>query len=189
MYAYTYLPLLTFVNFFLFFFMNPFPSFCVWTCYIIQVLIFYHPSVDIVYYHPGVDKSLSRCGDLSRIAWSSSHLPLELLPRPLPTVSPFFVALAGKKLSGKVMTIQKKLFVHVCVFFFFRNNFSNFNTPVKFRGMEFQGPLWSPMRLFPNIVFFLFVLVVPGLYGSIYRFRQKHATTTLGWYQTYQKLL
>ena len=64
----------------------------------------------------------------------------------------------------------------------FRYNFSNFYAPVKYRGVEFQGPLWAPMRLFPNIAFFSFILIVPVLYGAIFRFRKKHTTTTLGWY-------
>ena len=67
-------------------------------------------------------------------------------------------------------------------FFFFRHNFSNFYKTDKFLGAEFRGALWDPKRLLPNIPIFLFVLVVPTLYGIIYRFRKKHTTTSLGWY-------
>ena len=65
---------------------------------------------------------------------------------------------------------------------FFRNNFSNFYKPDKFHGTEFLGPIWAPMRLLPNIPVFLFLLVVPALYGNIYIFRKKHSTTTIGWF-------
>ena len=65
--------------------------------------------------------------------------------------------------------------------FSLRYNLSNFyTTPVKFHGVEFQGPIWAPTRLFPNIANFSFVLIVPVLYGAIFRFRKKHTTTTLG---------
>ena len=46
--------------------------------------------------------------------------------------------------------------------------------------MELQGPLWAPKRLFPNLITLAFVLIVPILYGAIYSFRRKHATTMLG---------
>ena len=69
-------------------------------------------------------------------------------------------------------------------FFFFRYNLSNFyTTAVKFRGVEFQGAFWDPTRLLPNIVNFSFVIIVPALYGSIFRFRRKHTATTLGGYR------
>ena len=74
-------------------------------------------------------------------------------------------------------------------FSFFRYNFSNFYKPTSTNGEEFRGALWSPMRLLPNIPIFLFVLVVPTLYGIIYRFRKKHTTTTLGWYLLRTKLV
>ena len=48
--------------------------------------------------------------------------------------------------------------------------------------MELQGPLWAPKRLFPNLITLAFVLIVPILYGTIYSFRRKHATTMLGLY-------
>ena len=72
-----------------------------------------------------------------------------------------------------------------CLFqnFSFRYNLSDFYTPVKFHGVEFQGPFWLPRRLFPNIVNFSFVLIVPGLYGAIFRFRKKHTTAIQGWHQ------
>ena len=69
-----------------------------------------------------------------------------------------------------------------CSCLFFRHNFSNFYKPDKFHGTEFLGPIWAPMRLLPNIPVFLFLLVVPALYGNIYIFRKKHSTTTIGWY-------
>ena len=69
-----------------------------------------------------------------------------------------------------------------CLFFSLRHNFSNFYKPDKFQGVEFLGPIWAPMRLLPNIPTFMFILVVPALYGNIYRFRKKHSTTTPGWY-------
>ena len=74
-------------------------------------------------------------------------------------------------------------------FFFFRYNFSNFYKPTSTNGAEFRGPIWTPMRLLPNIPIFLFVLVVPTLYGIIYRFRKKHSTTSLGWYILRTKLV
>ena len=46
--------------------------------------------------------------------------------------------------------------------------------------MELQGPLWAPKRLLPNLITLAFVLIVPILYGAIYSFRRKHATTMLG---------
>ena len=75
----------------------------------------------------------------------------------------------------------RKKHLHGNVFFSLRHNFSNFFKPDKFRGVEFLGPIWAPMRLLPNIPTFMFILVVPALYGNIYRFRKKHSTTTLGW--------
>ena len=46
--------------------------------------------------------STPRCGHLSRIASSSSPLPLEFLPRPPVRVSPFFVASVGRSSSGNL---------------------------------------------------------------------------------------
>ena len=77
--------------------------------------------------------------------------------------------------------LKKKKPTWKCLFFSLRHNFSNFFKPDKFRGVEFLGPIWAPMRLLPNIPTFMFILVVPALYGNIYRFRKKHSTTTLGW--------
>ena len=56
----------------------------------------------------------------------------------------------------------------------------DFYTPAKIGGVELQGPLWAPKRLFPNLITLAFVLIVPILYGTIYSFRRKHATTMLG---------
>ena len=62
----------------------------------------------------------------------------------------------------------------------FRFNLSDFFAPAKFHGVEFQGPVWVPTRLLPNIVGSLFVIIVPCLYGAIFRFRKKHTITTQG---------
>ena len=119
----------------------------------------------------------SRCGHLYRVASFSYHLPLVFLWQPPRITSPFFVASEKKRFSGDRLTIRNwRLKIY-----FVRNPLSNFYKPVKFGGVEFRGPLWAPYRLFPNIVTFLFVLVVPGLYGAIYKFRKTHTTTTLGW--------
>ena len=116
-----------------------------------------------------------RCGHVSKVAWSCSLLPPASSSPPRITTSHFFAASAERRLSGGGCNLQSGNF-------FLRHNFSNFYKPDKFRGVEFQGPLWAPMRLFPNIATFAFVIVVPALYGNIYRFRKKHTTTALGWW-------
>ena len=117
---------------------------------------------------------LPRCGHLSKVGSSCSLSP-PASSEPLLPISHFFVASADRKLSGE--PTKKTLGI-----FFFRHNFSNFYKPTFTNGAEFRGALWDPKRLLPNIPIFLFVLVVPTLYGIIYRFRKKHTTTTLGWY-------
>ena len=88
--------------------------------------------------------------------------------------------------TGSFQVIRQK---KIGDFSFFRYNFSNFYKPTSTNGAEFCGPIWTPMRLLPNIPIFLFVLVVPTLYGIIYRFRKKHTTTSLGWYLLRSKLV
>ena len=89
-------------------------------------------------------------------------------------------SLPGQRRTFQVRKIKKKI-QGFRIIFSLRYNLSNFyTTPVKFHGVEFQGPVWAPTRLFPNIANFSFVLIVPVLYGAIFRFRKKHTTTTLG---------
>ena len=84
--------------------------------------------------------------------------------------------MAEKSFSGDYL----KSLVENYLVLSFRFNLSDFFAPVKFHGVEFQGPLWVPTRLFPNIVGSSFVLIVPCLYGAIFRFRKEHTITIQG---------
>ena len=125
------------------------------------------------------DITLSRCGHLFRDHFFSLPLPPAFSSQPPVPASPFFAAWTEKRSSGD-LTISRAPEKYIASF---RHNLSNFFTPVKFHGAEFQGPLWLPQRLFPNIVNFAFVLFVPAMYGAIFRFRKNHTTRTQGWYQ------
>ena len=125
-----------------------------------------------------VFKKSFRCGPLSSDHFFSPQFAPAFLSQPPGQISPFFVALAGKNFSGADNLNGFR------IIFSFRYNLLNFyTTPVKYHGVEFQGPFWAPTRLFPNIVNFSFVLIVPCLYGAIFRFRKQHTTTIQGWHQ------
>ena len=46
--------------------------------------------------------------------------------------------------------------------------------------LDLKGPFWSPPRLYLNFVLFAFAILVPLLYGALFRFRRAHAVTVLG---------
>ena len=141
-----------------------------------------------------------RCGRL--FGFLSCHFqlpPPQLSPSPL-IASLFCVASAVRSLSGYCLIliltltffklakqifqkVQKKLLWFAFVKYYIsslRYITVDFYTLAKSGGVELQGPLWAPKRLFPNLITLAFVLIVPILYGAIYSFRRKHATTMLG---------
>jgi hypothetical protein len=46
--------------------------------------------------------------------------------------------------------------------------------------MFLKGSIWSPHRLFTILTTLSFIVLVPVLYGAIYRARRAHALTALG---------
>ena len=46
--------------------------------------------------------------------------------------------------------------------------------------MVLKGAIWSPPRLYMNLTGGAFVLLVPVLYGAIYRALRAHALTAVG---------
>ena len=50
-----------------------------------------------------------------------------------------------------------------------RYNVQNFNAGVVASGLNIKGPIWRPVRLVMNLILFAFVLIVPVLYGIIFR--------------------
>ena len=53
--------------------------------------------------------------------------------------------------------------------FLLRYNLKNFFLDVGPTGMNIKGPLWRPVRLVTNIIAFTFTVLVPVLYGIIFR--------------------
>ena len=68
-----------------------------------------------------------------------------------------------------------------------RYNLDNFLGAPQPYGLGLKGPIWSPTRLFNNILMISFVFLVPSLYAAIFRFRRKNAVTGIGkiiWFLT-----
>jgi len=60
------------------------------------------------------------------------------------------------------------------------SNLEDFLVPALSSGSELSGPFYSPIRLFINICQWSFLLVVPLLYGVIFKFRKAHDETIIG---------
>ena len=67
------------------------------------------------------------------------------------------------------------MFIHIR--FCFKVSFDPYPGP---KGLLHKGPIWSPHRLFTILTGGAFILLVPVLYGAIYRARRAHALTALG---------
>ena len=76
------------------------------------------------------------------------------------------------------MRVAKKMLVTDS--FNARTNLEDFLAPTEDGGLEFTGPLWNPARILMNFVNSAFALVVPIIYGLIFKFRRAHAVTSLG---------
>ena len=53
--------------------------------------------------------------------------------------------------------------------FFLRYNLDNFYAGIGPSGVNINGPIWRPVRLVMNLNYTAFVLIVPVLYGIIFR--------------------
>ena len=51
---------------------------------------------------------------------------------------------------------------------FQRPQLTDFYTPLQAGGIEFSGPLWTPIRLFYNTTLHVFAFLVPLLYGAVH---------------------
>jgi hypothetical protein len=63
---------------------------------------------------------------------------------------------------------------------FYSFQLDDFYSPPGPEGLLLKGAIWSPHRLFIHLTGGAFVLVVPVLYGAIYRALRAHALTAQG---------
>ena len=62
---------------------------------------------------------------------------------------------------------------------FSRYNLVNFYVGVRAGGLNIKGPIWRPVRLIMNLIVFAFAVLVPLLYGIIFRFLVFHSKFNL----------
>ena len=55
-------------------------------------------------------------------------------------------------------------------------------------GLVLRGPIYSPLRLFYNLLNWSPMLIVPALYANIFLFRKKNAVTTIGDKKIYREV-
>jgi hypothetical protein len=63
---------------------------------------------------------------------------------------------------------------------FYSFQLDDFYSPPGPKGMFLKGSIWSPHRLFTILTTLSFTVLVPVLYGAIYRARRAQALTALG---------
>ena len=109
----------------------------------------------------GGEKRLWRI--IQRAIFLLSFLPSVLVVQVLED-SLNFHKCVGQEESFRLLTLELSE-----LFFLLRYNLKNFFLDVGPTGLNIKGPLWRPVRLVTNIIAFSFTVLVPVLYGIIFR--------------------
>ena len=100
---------------------------------------------------------------IQRAIFLLSFLPSVLVVRALEDILNFHKCV-GQEESFRLLTLELSE-----LFFLLRYNLKNFFLDVGPTGLNIKGPFWRPVRLVTNIIAFSFTVLVPVLYGIIFR--------------------